>query len=298
MTRTGASVTLSKHIGEPFVEINPVDAERLRLHDACLVDVVSDNGLITVRALITPRTPVGSVFVPMHWTRQFASNARVNVLVDDRTDPVSGQPALKSQYVSLRQSAVASYGFLLTRNKPVSLDIHDYWATTPIEHGWKTEFASVESTEEVIQKLISLNKRALPDADVVSYSDKATSSFRYSWFVGQQLMQAVYLSSEPVAVARQAMVTIFIDDLSEQNKRLAVVSGAGLADRQDTGATVCSCLNVGSKTIHASIESGCHTVEQVGTACGAGTQCGSCRSEISVMLKEIPRVRSLEKQEL
>jgi len=76
---------------------------------------------------------------------------------------------------------------------------------------------------------------------------------------------------------------------------MAVVSGAGFADRPDTGATVCSCLNVGSKTIQHSIDAGCHTVQSVGVACGAGTQCGTCRSELAAMIKLTVEDRQLEK---
>jgi bacterioferritin-associated ferredoxin len=62
--------------------------------------------------------------------------------------------------------------------------------------------------------------------------------------------------------------------------RVAVVAGRpgrGLAER---GATVCSCFGVGANQIAAAAKAGCLTVEAMGQALQAGTNCGSCRAEI------------------
>jgi len=285
MTRTGNSARLSAHIGEPFAELNPSDAKAQNIEDASLVEVFNRYGSVTVRALVNDRTPPGSIFIPMHWSNQIASNARVNVLVRNLTDPVSGQPALKNQRVGIRPGQFASYGFMLTRNKPDYRVNFDYWAIAPIEQGWKTEFASIECARSVSKSIIDRDNERLSCASLISYSDVVTSNFRNCWFFGESLMQAVYLAPEPVSVARQTMASLFTHQFKEQRDRMAVVSGAGFADRPDTGATVCSCLNVGSKTIQHSIDTGCLTVQSIGASCGAGTQCGTCRSEIVAMIK-------------
>jgi len=218
------------------------------------------------------------------------------VLVHDSTDPVSGQPALKNQRVGIRPGQFASYGFMLTRNKPDCLENFDYWAIAPIEQGWKTEFASIESAQSVSKKLIEHNDELLQYANLISYSDVVTSNFRNCWFSGESLIHAVYLAPDPVSVARQTMVSLFTHQFKKQCDRMAVLSGAGFADRPDTGAIVCSCLNVGSKAIQHSIDKGCLTVQSVGALCGAGTQCGTCRSEIMAMIKPIADSAWLEKQ--
>ena len=57
-----------------------------------------------------------------------------------------------------------------------------------------------------------------------------------------------------------------------------------LAGREPGGALpeppVCVCLGVGAAAIAAAIAAGCDTVEAVGAATRAGTNCGSCRPEI------------------
>lgn len=107
MTRTGKSARLSAHFAEPFAEMHPLDAARRGIADASLVRLNNDYGDIVVRALLTDRQARGSVFVPMHWTNQFSGCARVGSLVASRTDPVSGQPALKMARVDIQPFAAA-----------------------------------------------------------------------------------------------------------------------------------------------------------------------------------------------
>jgi assimilatory nitrate reductase catalytic subunit len=38
--------------------------------------------------LVTDRQRPGQLFVPMHWTDQFASNGRIDALVTAKVDPV------------------------------------------------------------------------------------------------------------------------------------------------------------------------------------------------------------------
>ena len=121
MTRTGKSARLSQHCAEPFVEIHPHDAARHHIGDADLVRVSTGLGAILVRALVTPRQQPGSIFVPMHWNDQFASRARVDVLVGAVVDPISGQPASKNVPVRIERFVAATYGFAVLRRKPQNI---------------------------------------------------------------------------------------------------------------------------------------------------------------------------------
>ncbi|MBI5516738.1 MAG: (2Fe-2S)-binding protein [Deltaproteobacteria bacterium] len=49
---------------------------------------------------------------------------------------------------------------------------------------------------------------------------------------------------------------------------------------------VCICRGVRCSTIRAAIRAGALTVEEVGDACEAGTDCGSCQDEIAGMIDE------------
>ena len=67
--------------------------------------------------------------------------------------------------------------------------------------------------------------------------------------------------------------------------RYRVLAGQGGADRPDTGAIICACFQVGVKQIIAAITSGAASVEAVGLALKAGTNCGSCKSDIRKLLE-------------
>ena len=60
------------------------------------------------------------------------------------------------------------------------------------------------------------------------------------------------------------------------------VSAGGAVE--DQGPIVCVCHNVGARRISAAIAGGATSLDQVGAACGAGTNCGSCRPEIAALI--------------
>jgi assimilatory nitrate reductase catalytic subunit len=69
-------------------------------------------------------------------------------------------------------------------------------------------------------------------------------------------------------------------DLVSQRARVAVVAGRPGRALAERGATVCSCFGIGANQIAAAAKAGCVTVEAIGQALQAGTNCGSCRAEI------------------
>ncbi len=49
---------------------------------------------------------------------------------------------------------------------------------------------------------------------------------------------------------------------------------------------VCLCKAVSSSTLRRIIEEGAASLDEVGRACGAGTDCGGCRGAIDEMVNE------------
>ncbi len=93
--RTGSmsrrSEALTAQVNEPYLEINPDDANKLNISDNEDVKVNSKQGQITVKARITDRVATGEVFIPIHF-----AESPVNKLTSDLFDQDSGVPALKS----------------------------------------------------------------------------------------------------------------------------------------------------------------------------------------------------------
>jgi len=69
-----------------------------------------------------------------------------------------------------------------------------------------------------------------------------------------------------------------------------LLAGRPGGDMPDKGAIICSCMNVGINDIRTAIEGGCGSVDAIGEVTTAGTNCGSCQSEIRNILKELSLV--------
>ncbi|MCP8887923.1 nitrate reductase [Devosia ureilytica] len=273
MTRTGKAARLSAHMAEPFVEIHPADANALGIRRANLVRLSNRHGSALVRALVTDRQQRGQLFVPMHWTDQFASNGRIDALVTSKVDPVSNQPALKMALVHAEPVGVRLFGFLVSANKP-NLAV-DYWALAPAAKGWRAELAMVEEPanwEDFLAATFGTR------AAFQSIRDERSGRRAFVLIEDGQLIAALYTAPDPVLVSRQWAVDLLGEtDLSASE----VLAGRPGADRPDGGAIVCSCMGVGINTITEAVtRHGCTTVEAVGALTRAGTNCGSCRAEI------------------
>ena len=97
--------------------------------------------------------------------------------------------------------------------------------------------------------------------------------------LGDRLIAALFAGPEPVALKRDYLATL------PGTEAWDALTGQPPADRPDPGPLVCSCFNVGVNTILAAIESqGLVSVEQIGAALEAGTNCGSCRPELAAIL--------------
>ncbi|MER0236694.1 molybdopterin-dependent oxidoreductase [Fulvimarina sp. MAC8] len=288
MTRTGLSPRLSAHIAEPFVEIHPEDADDLGIAAADLVEVSSPRGTAVVRALVTDRQAKGNCFVPMHWTGRYAPSARIGPLARADVDPVSGQPALKSSVVSLKRFDAIWHGFAILRERPDLASIAgsaDYAAAARTENGWRLELAGASLLADPDGFARTLCGGA--EGETAAYRDRRTGAERFAVFADGALLGALYISPEPVAVSRNWAVTqLGLTDRTGR-RRAELLAGRGPADRPDPGSTVCSCFSVGVNQIAALVASGeAATVDEVGAALNAGTNCGSCRSEITGIIEQ------------
>ena len=278
MTRTGKSPRLSQHLAEPFAEIYPKDARRLGIADADIVRLSTGANFVLVRAFLSPGQARGSVFVPIHWNDQFAATARIDRLVPAMTDAHSGQPAFKHVPVRLERFDAALYGFAVLREKPSGIDA-DYWALAKCREGWRVEFGFADAARDWRAFATGLFGCAA-EADVLIYLDATTGQRRFAVFDDDRLAGALFLAAEPARVSRDWAVDQLRVNFADPRGRLAIVAGRPGAGGADRGATVCSCFGVGANQIASAIAAGCASVEAVGQASQAGTNCGSCRAEI------------------
>ncbi|WP_128910732.1 nitrate reductase [Tropicibacter alexandrii] len=276
MTRTGLSPRLSAHLAEPFLDIHPDDARAQGIVPADLVRVTSPQGRAILRARITDAVQPGQVFAPMHWTGETAPSARIDALVAPVTDPVSGQPESKASVVAVQPFAAAWYGFAVSRTDMVP-DCA-YWARMRTQAGWRAELAGEAPVADWEAEALRLF--GLPQGETAVILDAARGIARVAVFAGGRLQGALFVAPEPVAVMRDHLATL------PGQEAHGVLSGRPPADMPDPGPVLCACFNVGVGTLLRAIEGdGLLSVDAVGAALQAGTNCGSCKPEIAALLR-------------
>ncbi len=275
MTRTALSPRLSAHLAEPFLDIHPTDAAALGVTSADLVRLHSPQGSAILRARITTDVLAGEIFAPIHWTAQTAPSARIDAVMAPVTDPVSGQPESKAGAVAVEKLKAAWYGFAISDRKmsPTS----DYWAMARTKTGYRAELAglaSVADWEREARRLFGL-----ADCAIQIVTDQKRGIARIAFHEGGILVAALFVAPTPVGVMRDHAASLPGTSAPD------VLTGQSPADRPDPGPILCSCFGVGVNTILTAIETqALITVDQVGAALQAGTNCGSCRAEISALL--------------
>jgi assimilatory nitrate reductase catalytic subunit len=275
MTRTGLSPRLSRHLAEPFLELHPADAARLGLAPAALAKVSSPHGQAILRVLVTDRVAPGHPFAPIHWTGETASSGRIDTLVPGLTDPISGQPALKSAFVAIRPFAAAWYGFAVS-TRTIRPDC-EYWARAALPMGHQAELAGLAEPQDW-----AAAARAMLGAggEPLTVRDPRRGILRMGFVEDGRLQAALFLAREPAALSRSHVAAALGMDSTG-----AILAGRAGTGQPDEGALVCACLGVGITTVLRGIASQkLMTVEAIGQALGAGTNCGSCRPELQALL--------------
>ena len=81
---------IETHAGEAYVEMNPLDGNKLDIKNGEMIKVASRRGEIHIRARITRRVSEGTVFIPMHYRE-----AAANIITNDALDPYVKIPEFK-----------------------------------------------------------------------------------------------------------------------------------------------------------------------------------------------------------
>jgi len=284
MTRTGRSARLSGHINEPYLEIHPADATEYQLTGNALALVKSEWGEIIVRVTVSDQQRRGSVFVPMHWNQQFASQAGVDLLINPAVDPISGQPEFKYTPVSILPYIPQWYGFILCRRK-LTISNARYWACSKGRGYWKYEIAGSELPGDWAQCARSLLCSNDTDVGWIEYFDSAQKRYRAARLLNDTLESCVFIGPDINLPERDYLIDLFGKENLTDKDRTSLLTGKSPADVEDRGPVVCSCFNIGLNQITKAIKAGSlTTVEEIGQQLKAGTNCGSCIPELKKLL--------------
>ena len=285
MTRTGKAPRLTEHSPEPTATLHPEDAAELGIADGVLVNLSSHWGEVVVRARVNEEQRRGSVFVPIHWSDQFASSGRIGAVVNPNTDPVSGQPEFKHTPVRITVYQPVWHGFLISRRQ-LDLSATSYWVMARGDGCYHYEIAGEQPPADWPAWARNL-LCASDDADWVEYLDRGQHRYRGIRMVGGQVESCLFIAPDHALPARSWLAGLFAKQKLAEAERKGLLQGTPPAGETEAGHTVCACFSVGINTLTEAIRT--HhlpSVEAIGELLKAGTGCGSCVPELKGLLQQ------------
>ncbi len=276
MTRTGLSPKLARHREEPLVEIHPEDAAALGIVDGGLARVSTPQGESLFRAAHHPGQRRGELFTPIHWTDRQSRGGRTGLLARDLADPHSGQPGFKLSPARIAPVAMDWRGFVIVPGEMATPDC--IWATRiTVPGGVLIEVAGVGDP--------AVLEAALPAGERIEAVDPARGTRRAAVLRDGRLAAVLFVTRSGELPGRDWLIAQL-----DQPQGLQVLAGRAPGMQVERGPVVCACFDVGLHSIIAAIRDQRLTdVAAIGTALGAGTNCGSCRPALARILAEMPK---------
>ncbi|MCK9914633.1 molybdopterin-dependent oxidoreductase [Microbacteriaceae bacterium K1510] len=276
MTRSGLSPRLANHLPEPFVEAHPDDAAANGLEHGGFARLTSPYGTCVLKVIVTDGQQCGSLFAPIHWSDETAATARIGELVTPATDPFSGQPEAKATPVSIAPVDYTYRGFVLTR-APVALPEGTWWSRVTVAQGVGYLLAS-DITPDAWRDFA---RATFGNAEIAEYSDPPRDLYRMAAFVVGRLEGCLFVGPAAATPHWDTVKALFESERLAEMQRRAMLSGKAADGLADPGPVVCACFGVGLNVIRDAIVSGgAASVEAIGAALRAGTNCGSCLPEL------------------
>ena len=288
MTRTGKPSELTSQISRPFLAIHAKDAASLGLINDDLVSLSAAHFNDYTPAVLLPvvidnNQRCGEVFAPIHWSASNASSANITTLYTDANDKISGQPELKHAAVKLQKVSYQHHGQLFVQ-QGIAVELlrkyFDYFVTCPVEKGQLVFFATDNEPASIKHDL----QLQLPLYD--EWINTAGSHLNSTCAMRQGVMSLVMFISPNNIEVDASWINSLLNSENVTAEQLHGVLNQQPDEQFTQGKLVCSCFKVGENSIVDAIKSGCDSVDSLGRTLQCGTNCGSCKSELSQMVKQ------------
>lgn len=191
---------------------------------------------------------------------------------------MSGQPGFKLTPAQVDRVAPDWRAFLLVRQVPQDEPGCLWWVKVRVAGGWLYELAGRDGEEAELERL-------LPHGELLEASDAAQGVRRLVITTASHLHGALFIARNGELPPRDWL----IGQLAAQEPApLFAYLAARSPDRAEVWeSAVCVCFSVGRSAIMAAlVDGGARSVGEIGTATRAGTNCGSCKPELTRLLAE------------
>ncbi|WP_394126017.1 molybdopterin-dependent oxidoreductase [Vibrio hepatarius] len=272
MTRTGHIPHLAASECEPTVYVNRQSALALGLESNQLVEVrnLATTHRVIAKAVHDDAFSRNQLFMSMHWAGKYGGDSQVNAVLSRDSDPLSGQPAFKSQQVELLPVSVKAYGLYIGKRFHEREFIYQSFQSEESAEVWR--FADTQPiTKQDVAKIgdIYSQRRVLLDID------SGWLSVGYDEENGTNILRSILLvSSQPITSDTSQLAKLI-------GQALTFSSLLSLAAEYDASEMICSCFRVTDKQISAALESSEYqSVSQLTKTLKCGSNCGSCLPQV------------------
>jgi assimilatory nitrate reductase catalytic subunit len=199
----------------------------------------------------------------------------VNAAVNPAIDPISGQPELKHTPVEVRALAIAWHGMILAR-RALMLPPIAYWARLTGAGHIAYLIAGEQPLAEMRKALAASIRATNPGPWLEGVQGLGA-------VIGDGRLEAVMVTGEARdESARDRLAPFMAIERLSTDQRNALLKGGDASDR---GGEMCACFGVSCHSIEEAIADGAMSLDAIGEATRAGTNCGSCRPEIRALLR-------------
>jgi assimilatory nitrate reductase catalytic subunit len=268
------STRLAAHLPDPFVEVHPQDADSAGLTEGGWARVATAHGACVVKVVVSENQRPGSLFVPIHWSAETASDCCVGDLVSPHTDAHSGQPESKATPAAITPVSFSLRGFARTRCS--MFPSGTWWARVAVADGAEYRLATSQGLmvwHDFAHRVLKGEARLAEQIDGHIY--------RAAAFIEGEMDRCLCIGPIDAPLHWDARVLSAAD----------VADGAPLQTCKasefvgEAEPVICACLGVGVDVVRNAINSGAaKTVADIGAILRAGTNCGSCLPELKRMI--------------
>ena len=273
MTRTGHIAHLAASELEPTVYMNTLSATQNRLKAGQLTKLFQPNSNTSIYAKVAIDEGLGfqELFMSMHWAGRYGGESGVNAIVNSAKDPISGQPAFKSSYVEVQDTAVKTYGMFIG---------------TQFDSG-KFLYSAFQAESNLGIWRFAHDKRPKKQSFCrTEKSRRITIDIAQGWLaVDYDLVGDVRIIRSVLVVSSEPIQTDYTNFTGLIGKPMELSQLLTITQSQSSAKLVCSCFRVTDKQIHDAMENqDCTSVTQLQNKLKCGTNCGSCVSQIKQMV--------------
>ena len=129
--------------------------------------------------------------------------------------------------------------------------------------------------------------RQMLGTELAEYVDQQRGVYRAASFVAGELTGCLFIGAAETAPQWDAVKALFATETLADDARRVLLSGRSADGLASAGPIICACFSVGVAAIRAALQAGAATsVEGIGEALRAGTNCGSCLPELKRLVAD------------